>query len=140
MTALLTFLPSLAQSFWSPSGLDCRHGILGFITCQFSPSCPGRKSYGMGLTMASLMVHNFGGSSPFGRWIGIFRIKTIFYGAAFLGLIGIVFCFCTAGRKPETKRKGSVCLHLEKEKDVRKTFGLLSLLLLSVFTARCFCC
>ncbi|MCX5820272.1 MAG: hypothetical protein NT047_10235, partial [Deltaproteobacteria bacterium] len=56
--------------------------------------------YGMGLSMGVFnSALNFGTVlAPLagGLALGFFGIKTIFYGASFLGLIGIVFfCFCT---------------------------------------------
>ena len=102
MTALLTFCLPLAQSFGHLLALSVAIGIFSVVSLPASSALLVQEGnlYGMGLAMGI-----FNGAMNFGTVLaplaggfalGFFGIKTIFYGAAFLGLIGIVFfCFCT---------------------------------------------
>ncbi len=102
MTALLTFCLPLAQSFGHLLALSVAMGIFSVVSLPASSALLVQEGnlYGMGLTMGI-----FNGAMNFGTVLaplaggfalGLFGIKTIFYGAALLGLIGIVFfCFCT---------------------------------------------
>ena len=102
MTALLTFYLPLAQSFGHLLALTVAMGIFRVVSLPASSALLVQEGnlYGMGLTMGIFnSAMNFGRVlAPLagGFALGFFGIKTIFYGAAFLGLIGIVFfCFCT---------------------------------------------
>jgi len=102
MTALLTFCLPLAQSFGHLLTLSVAIGIFRVVSLPASSALLVQEGnlYGMGLAMGI-----FNGAMNFGTVLaplaggfvlGFFGIETIFYGAAFLGLIGIVFfCFCT---------------------------------------------
>jgi len=102
MTALLTFCLPLAQSFAQLLALRVAIGIFRVDSLPASQALLVQEGnlYGMGFSMGV-----FNGAMNFGTVLaplaggfalGFFGIKTIFYGAAFLGLIGIVFfCFCT---------------------------------------------
>ncbi|MGZ6276692.1 MAG: MFS transporter [Syntrophales bacterium] len=120
MTALLTFCLPLAQSFGHLLALSVAMGIFSVVSLPASSALLVQEGnlYGMGLSMGIFNgAMNFGTVlAPLagGLALGFFGIKTIFYAAAFLGFIGIVFFFCCTwpGRTPEAKREGSVCLHL----------------------------
>jgi DHA1 family multidrug resistance protein-like MFS transporter len=102
MTALLTFCLPLAQSFGHLLALSVAIGTFRVVSLPASSALLVQEGnlYGMGLAMGI-----FNGAINFGTVLaplaggfalGFFGIKTIFYGAAFLGLIGIVFFwFCT---------------------------------------------
>ncbi len=102
MTALLTFCLPLAQSFGHLLALSVAMGIFSVVSLPASSALLVQEGNlcGMGLTMGI-----FNGAMNFGTVLaplaggfalGFFGIKTIFYGGALLGLIGIVFfCFCT---------------------------------------------
>ena len=113
MTALLTFCLPLAQSFGHLLALSVAIGIFRVVSLPASSALLVQEGnlYGMGLAMGI-----FNGAMNFGTVLaplaggfalGFFGIKTIFYGAAFLGLIGIVFfCFCTwPVANPRKKRR-----------------------------------
>jgi len=77
-------------------------GIFSVVSLPASSALLVREGnlYGMGLAMGIFNGAMNSGTvlAPLagGFALGFFGIKTIFYGAAFLGLIGIVFfCFCT---------------------------------------------
>ncbi len=102
MTALLTFCLPLAQSFGHLLALSVAIGMFRVVSLPASQALLVQEGnlYGMGLSMGVFNgALNFGTVlAPLagGLALGFFGIKTIFYGAAFLGLIGIVFfCFCT---------------------------------------------
>jgi len=107
MTALLTFCLPLAQSFSQLLALSVAIGIFRVVSLPASSALLVQEGnlHGMGLTMGI-----FNGAMNFGTVLaplaggfalGFFGIKAIFYGAAILGLAGIVFfCFCTADRIP----------------------------------------
>jgi len=102
MTALLTLFLPLAQSFGHLLALSVGIGIFRAVSLPASSALLVQEGnlYGMGLAMGI-----FNGAMNLGTVLaplaggfalGFFGINTIFYGAAFLGLIGIVFfCFCT---------------------------------------------
>jgi MFS transporter, DHA1 family, multidrug resistance protein len=102
MTALLTFCLPLAQSFGHLLALSVAIGMFRVVSLPASQALLVQEGnrYGMGLSMGVFNgALNFGTVlAPLagGLALGFFGIETIFYGAAFLGLIGIVFfCFCT---------------------------------------------
>ncbi len=102
MTALLSFCLPLAQSFGHLLVLSLAIGLFSVVSLPASSALLVQEGnlYGMGLAMGIFSgAMNFGTVlAPLagGFALGLFGIKPIFYGAAFLGLIGIVFfCFCT---------------------------------------------
>lgn len=107
MTALLTFCLPLAQSFGHLLALSVAIGVFRVVSLPASSALLVQEGnlYGMGFAMGT-----FNGAMNFGTVLaplaggfalGFFGIETIFYGAAFLGLIGIVFfSFCTMERIP----------------------------------------
>ena len=119
MTALLTFCLPLAQSFGHLLVLSVAIGIFRVVSLPASAALLVQEGnlYGMGLAMGL-----FNGALNFGTVLaplaggfalGFFGINTIFYGAAVLGLIGIVFfSFCTRPVADPKKREGSACLNL----------------------------
>lgn len=108
MTALLTLFLPLAQSFGHLLALSVGIGIFRAVSLPASSALLVQEGshYGMGLAMGI-----FNGAMNLGTVLaplaggfalGFFGIHTIFYGAAFLGLIGIVFFgFCTIERVPD---------------------------------------
>ncbi|MCE5264994.1 MAG: MFS transporter [Deltaproteobacteria bacterium] len=102
MTALLTFCLPSAQSFAHLLALSVAIGVFRAVSLPASSALLVQEGnfYGMGLAMGIFNgAMNFGTVlAPLagGLALGVFGIKTIFYGAAFLGLIGIVFFYaCT---------------------------------------------
>ena len=119
MTALLTFCLPLAQSFSHLLALSVAIGVFRVVSIPASSALLVREGslYGMGFAMGIFNgAMNFGTVlAPLagGLALGFFGIKDIFYGAGFLGLIGIVFfCFCTwpvaIPRKKE--KEASICI------------------------------
>jgi DHA1 family multidrug resistance protein-like MFS transporter len=118
-TAILTFCLPLAQSFGQLLALSVAIGIFSVVSLPASSALLVQEGnlYGMGLAMGI-----FNGAMNFGKVLaplagglalGFFGIKTIFYGGAFLGLLGIVFfCFCTSPvANPRQKEKEvSACI------------------------------
>jgi MFS family permease len=102
MTALLTFCLPLAQSFAHLLTLSVAIGIFRVVSLPASSALLVREGnhYGMGLAMGI-----FNGAMNFGTVLaplaggfalGVFGIRPIFYGAAVLGLMGVVFFYiCT---------------------------------------------
>jgi MFS family permease len=102
MTALLTFCLPLAQSFGHLLALSIVIGIFAVVSLPASSALLVQEGnfYGMGLAMGIFTgAMNFGTVlAPLvgGFALGLCGIKPIFFGAAFLGLMGIVFfSFCT---------------------------------------------
>jgi MFS family permease len=102
MTSFLTFCLPLAQSFGHLLALSVAMGTFSAVSLPASSALLVHEGnlYGMGLAMGIFNgAMNFGAIlAPLagGFVLGSSGIKTIFYGAAFLGLLGIVFfCFCT---------------------------------------------
>lgn len=102
MTALLTFCLPLAQSFGHLLALSVAIGTFRVVSLPASSALLVREGnlYGMGLAMGIFNGAMYVGTvlAPLagGFALGFFGIKTIFYGASFLGLIGIIFfCFFT---------------------------------------------
>ncbi len=119
MSALLTLCLPLAQSFDHLLALSVAMGIFSAVSLPASAALLVQEGnlYGMGLTMGI-----FNGAMNFGTVLaplaggfalGCLGIKAIFYGAAFLGLIGIVFfCFCTwpLANPRQNEREVSACI------------------------------
>jgi DHA1 family multidrug resistance protein-like MFS transporter len=119
MTALLTFCLPLAQSFGHLLALSVAIGIFRVVSLPASSALLVQEGnlYGMGLAMGIFNGAMNSGTvlAPLagGFALGFFGIKTIFYGAAFLGLIGIVFfCFCTwpVANPRQKEKEVSACI------------------------------
>jgi MFS family permease len=102
MTALLSFCPPVAQSFGHLLALSIAIGMFRVVSLPASSALLVQEGnlYGMGLAMGIFNGAMNSGTvlAPLagGFALGCFGIKAIFYGGAFLGLIGIVFFyFCT---------------------------------------------
>jgi len=102
MTALLTFCLPLAQNFGHLLALSVAIGAFRVVSLPASAALLVREGnlYGMGFAMGIFNgAMNFGAVlAPLagGLVLRFFGIKTIFYGASFLGLMGIIFfCFFT---------------------------------------------
>jgi MFS family permease len=108
MTALLTLFLPLAHSFGHLLALSVGIGIFRAVSLPASSALLVQEGnhYGMGLAMGI-----FNGAMNLGTVLaplaggfalGFFGINTIFYGAALVELIGIVFFgFCTMERVPD---------------------------------------
>ncbi|PKN61254.1 MAG: hypothetical protein CVU57_30400 [Deltaproteobacteria bacterium HGW-Deltaproteobacteria-15] len=119
MTAIFTFCLPSAQSFGHLVTLSIAIGIFSVVSLPASSALLVQEGnlYGMGFAMGV-----FNGAMNFGTVLaplaggfalGLFGIKTIFYGAAFLGLMGIVFfCICTwpVANPSQEEKEVSVCI------------------------------
>lgn len=116
MTALLTFCLPSAQSFWHLLALSVAIGIFRVVSLPASSALLVQEGnlYGMGLAMGI-----FNGAMNFGTVLaplaggfalGLFGIKALFYGAAVLGLVGILFFYaCTAPVPSPDKKEVYAC-------------------------------
>jgi len=116
-TALLTFCLPLAQSFGHLLALSVAIGVFRAVSLPASSALLVQEGnlYGMGLSMGVFNgAMNFGtvlAPAAGGLALGLFGIETVFYGAAFLGLAGIVFFgFCTWPVATPGKMEASACI------------------------------